>query len=72
MINNETIKKIKIESDGMAYASELLESIQQNKVSYTEIGVNIHYTDHTLQKGQKNSNALKILWELVYKKIFYK
>ncbi len=72
MISNKAIKKIHIESDGMTYASELIDQINEHKLSYTEVGVWIKYTNHTLKKGQKNSNAFKILREIIYKKMFYK
>ncbi|EKE28266.1 MAG: Glycosyltransferases involved in cell wall biogenesis [uncultured bacterium (gcode 4)] len=72
VIKLEALKKLKIESDNMTYASELLEWIQQNHLKFKEIPVNIVYTEYSLWKWQKNSNAIKILLELIYKKFFYK
>ncbi len=66
------IKKVNILSDGMTYASELLEEAKKMWYRIVEIPVNIKYTKYSLSKGQKNSNAIRILLELIYQKIFYK
>ncbi len=63
---------IKLYSDGMTYASELLSEIKKLWVSIKEVPVNIVYTDYSLGKWQKNSNAFKILVEIIYKKFFFK
>ncbi len=63
---------IKIFSDNMTYASELLDEIKRLKLKYLEIPVNILYTDYTISKWQKNSNAIKIFLEIIYKKFFFK
>lgn len=72
VISLETLKKIKIDSDGMAYASELIEEIKRLNLNFLEVPVNIKYTDYSLWKWQKNSNAFRILIELIYKRFFYK
>ncbi len=72
VLHASVIPKLYITSDGMMYASELLDSIRIFDIPYREIPVNIKYTDYSLWKGQKNRNALRILGELIYKKVFYK
>lgn len=72
VINIQALKKIKITSDWMTYASEILDSIRINKFEYKEIPVNINYTDYSIKKWQKNLNAFKILIELIYKKLFFR
>ncbi len=72
VITTKCLDKLKVESDWMTYASELLEEIKKNWLKFEEVPVNIRYTEYSLSKGQKNSNALNILWELIYKKFFYK
>jgi len=44
------LDKINISMDGMEYASEIIESINRNKLGYQEVPVNIKYTDYTLSK----------------------
>lgn len=72
VLHKSILHDIHITSDGMMYASELLDSIRVHTIPFIEVPVNIKYTEYSLSKGQKNRNALKILAELIYKKIFYK
>lgn len=68
----EAVNSMKITSDDSAYANEINDEIRVLKLQYKEVPVHIKYTNYSLGKGQKNSNAIKILWELIYKKLFFK
>lgn len=72
VLSLDLVKKVKIYSDWMTYASELLESVHRNWYKIQEVPVVIKYTDYSLWKWQKNSSALKILFELIYKKFFFR
>ena len=67
-----TLRKFVITSDGMHYANELNEQIKKHHMKYTEVPVHVRYTEYSLQKWQKNSNSLKLAWEMIYKKIFFR
>lgn len=49
----------------MAHASEILDYIAEHHVNYIEYPVTIVYTDYSVRKGQKSSNAIGILMELL-------
>jgi len=72
MIRLESLNKINIESDGMTYASEFLDEIHKLNLKFTQIPVNIIYTQYSLEKWQQNLNAINILLELIYSKFFKK
>jgi hypothetical protein len=72
VLHTSVLPLLHITSDGMAYASELLDSIRINHIPFVEVPVHIEYTEYSLGKGQKNRNAVKILGELIYKKLFFK
>ncbi len=72
MIRTEILEHVAIHSDTMTYASELLEEFIRLDARITEIPVSITYTEETLSKGQKNTNSLKIVSELMYRWWFYK
>jgi polyprenyl-phospho-N-acetylgalactosaminyl synthase len=72
VISIPTLRKFVITADGMHYANEINEQIQEHKMDYQEIPVHIRYTDYSLWKGQKNSNSLKLWREMIYKKIFFR
>lgn len=66
------LQKITIHTDTTSYANELIDQYQIHKLNYAEVPVHIRYTDYSLHKGQKSSNAINILVELIYKKIFFR
>lgn len=64
------IKNVSLSMDGMAYASELVEKIKKQKLQYAEVPVNIKYTEYSLSKWQKSSNAINIAFTMIRKKFF--
>ncbi len=64
------LKKINISMDWMEYASEIIESINKNKLKYREVPVDIKYSEYTLSKWQKNWNAIKIAVRFIWSKFF--
>lgn len=66
------LQKITIHTDSTSYANELIDQYQIHSLNYRELPVHIRYTDYSLDKWQKSSNAINILVELIYKKIFFR
>jgi len=60
-------KKIRITSDGMEHASQIIEQIKDKKIRYKEVPVTIEYQPDI--EGQKNSNSVKILSKMIIRKI---
>ena len=56
---------IDIRQDRMAHASEILSQIAHKKLSFEEAPVTIVYTDYSIAKGQRLSNAVRIVEDLV-------
>jgi glycosyltransferase involved in cell wall biosynthesis len=53
----------------MAHASEILSEIARSGLAYVEVPVTIDYTDYSLAKGQRASDALTILLDLFARKL---
>jgi hypothetical protein len=70
MIKSEVLHKIHLHMDGMEYASELLDSIKKNKLKYKEVPVQIHYSDYSLRKWQKSSDAIGVWIRFIWSKFF--
>jgi polyprenyl-phospho-N-acetylgalactosaminyl synthase len=68
LLSVDAAKRIGLQQNGMAHASELLEQIARHDISYSEAPVNIRYTDYSLQKGQKLSNSIGILLDLIVRR----
>ena len=66
----DTLKKIHLTADGMHYANEINEQIRQLGLKFVEFPVHIRYTDYSLEKGQKNSNSIKLGVEMIWRKFF--
>ena len=67
-LRRSAAEKIHITFDGFEHASEILHEIARKKISYVEIPVYIDYTAYSLQKGQRISNALRILSRMILRK----
>lgn len=50
MMKLETVKRIRLTMDGMEYGSEFVDEMKHQKCRFTEVPVNVTYTDDTLAK----------------------
>ena len=62
-LRRDAARKLRITQNRMAHASQILEEIARLGLRYAEVPVTIRYTEHSMRKGQKLSNAFNILWE---------
>ena len=58
-------RRLRIRQDGMAHASELIAQVGRLGLRYAEVPVTITYSDYSVAKGQRLSNSLLILRDLV-------
>jgi glycosyltransferase involved in cell wall biosynthesis len=58
-------RQISITQNRMAHASEIIEQIAAGKLTMQEVPVTIKYTEYSLQKGQKITNSLSIIMDLL-------
>ena len=68
-IKREAVKKLELKADRMEHASEIVEQIGKQNITYKEIPVTITYTEESLQKGQSTFAAVGILWNMVKSKV---
>jgi len=66
----ESIKKIRLTIDTMAYASELIEEIKKHKIKLKEVPVNISYSEYSMNKWQSSWNAINIAMRILWTKFF--
>lgn len=66
-LSQKAAQQIQITSDGMEHASEIIEEIGRKKVTYCEVPVTIKYSDYSLQHGQGNLAAFRILFKMLVK-----
>ena len=63
-------EQVEITHDGMAHASEILDTIADRQLSYLEVPVMVRYTPYSLSRGQGSLNAWRIVRELIISKFF--
>ena len=64
-ISRNAAKKIAINQNGMAHATEIIFQLRRLKLRYIEKPVEVIYSLYSLKKGQKNIGMFKILLDLL-------
>ncbi len=63
-------ERIDITLDRMAHASELIDQVRRSGLAYTEIPVQIRYTEYSLAKGQTSRGAFRIVLHYILGRVF--
>jgi UDP-N-acetylglucosamine---dolichyl-phosphate N-acetylglucosaminyltransferase len=67
--SRKAAEKIHINSNRMEVSSEIIKEIGRNKLRFREVPIRAIYTEYSLQHGQSNMNAFKIVAKLLLKKL---
>ncbi len=70
MFQMRAIQKIILTMDGMEYASELIEQVRLQGLTFAEVPVNIRYDSYTMAKGQRHGGAFRIASKIILWKWF--
>lgn len=70
VLSKAAVEKIKLTENRMAHPAEFLMLTAANKIKYVEYPVAIHYSDYSKNKGLKNKDGIKIIFEILLYKIF--
>jgi glycosyltransferase involved in cell wall biosynthesis len=69
-LTRRAASKIHLTIDGMAHASEIIDQIYTNRLTYTEVPIVVHYTEYSMRKGQSSLAAFRIAFDYLMKRIF--
>ncbi|HEY4089627.1 MAG TPA: glycosyltransferase family 2 protein [Bryobacteraceae bacterium] len=64
-------EKIRLEENGFAHATEILELVRRSRLPWVEVPVTIHYSDYSRAKGQSVLNSFNILFDLMLRRLFH-
>jgi glycosyltransferase involved in cell wall biosynthesis len=64
-MNRKAVTAMNLTQEGMAHATEILERISRGRLSHTEEGVEIRYSEYSKSKGQSLLNSVNILVDLL-------
>jgi glycosyltransferase involved in cell wall biosynthesis len=67
--NRKAAELVRIKENRMAHASEILLYVKKNKLKFTEVPVEVRYTDYSKIKGQSGWNSIRILFDLLLHKL---
>jgi glycosyltransferase involved in cell wall biosynthesis len=70
VMNRKAAEAIVLKENGFAHATEILQEIKSKGLRYIERPTRIRYTEYSMLKGQKASNAITILIDLVMRRFF--
>lgn len=60
---------LRITTNRMEHASEILERVREQHLRWTEVPVTIHYTEESLAKGQRTGAAFHLFIRLILEKL---
>jgi glycosyltransferase involved in cell wall biosynthesis len=63
-LSHASALELNFKQDRMAHASEILKLATRSNLRWREVPIQVIYTQEILAKGQKNTDALKIAWQL--------
>lgn len=69
VLSRHALEAVRLHQPRMAYASELESAIRRHGLSYAEVATTVRYTEYSRAKGQRNSNAINILFDLAIAKL---
>jgi polyprenyl-phospho-N-acetylgalactosaminyl synthase len=59
------LERVELHENGFAHATEILQRVREAGLRYVEVPITITYSAYSQQKGQKLSNSLSILFDLI-------
>ncbi len=68
-LSRRAAETIRIVQDRMAHASEILDEIAVHRLRYTEVPVNVTYSNYSREKGQKTTEMFKIAMKFLLHKL---
>lgn len=69
-MTREAVSQLHLSADRYDHATEILSKLRRAGLRYVEVPTRIEYTEYSRAKGQRVTNAVNILVELLLRKIF--
>lgn len=70
VLSRKAAEKIIFTENRMAHATEILSLIKKHRLRYDELPITIRYTAYAMGKGQRNSDAINIVFDILLNKLF--
>lgn len=70
LLTARAVNEISITQRGMAHASEIIDEIRRKNLKWCEVPVTIKYTEYSVSKGQRISNSISIVLDLLINRLY--
>lgn len=70
LLTARAVNEISITQRGMAHASEIIDEIFNKNLKWCEVPVTIKYTEYSVSKGQRISNSISIVLDLLINRLY--
>lgn len=64
VLSKQAAEQIDFRQDQYAHCSEILRLVTRSSLRWKEVPIRVRYSSEILAKGQKMSNAFKVVWQL--------
>lgn len=68
-LSREALSRVRLLENGFAHATEILNFIHAARLRYVEFPTTIRYTEYSRAKGQRATNAINIVFDLLLRKV---
>jgi glycosyltransferase involved in cell wall biosynthesis len=68
-LSRTVAEQIKLNENGYAHCTEILEQIRKSGARYIEIPTTVRYTEYSMAKGQSMLNSVNIVFDLFLRKV---
>lgn len=68
-MSRRAARQVDLQLDRMAHASEIIDQLVRTGLPLVEVSVTVRYTAYSLEKGQRASNAARIVWDYLLNKL---
>jgi polyprenyl-phospho-N-acetylgalactosaminyl synthase len=68
-LTRRAAQQIRLRENGSAHATEFLDQARRARLRIREVPVGIRYTEYSLAKGQRNSDSVNILIDVLLRKV---
>lgn len=69
VLNRHAVESMRLTMSDFTHASEIVDRISKEKLSYTEVPVTIVYSEYSMAKGQSMMNAVNIAFDVILSKV---
>jgi len=69
-LSRRALEQVRLRENGFAHATEILQRVRESRLRLVEVPITVSYTDYSIRKGQRISNSINVLFDLILSRLF--